>query len=189
MSIAEKYLPDTFLMPSDLQTSGNAEHITSNPLTSSLEDSRAKTFPLPGLEEDWTETAVVYGGICSGLLASYDHDTSLWKTLQLCLYEGLNESLATWPRADMTQNGKLYALIGLEQIIQDAESSLLPTMRASRWKNAYWCSFREDHHSNLDEYIGSVFPSLVGQPINLQWLEWHMGFPIGWTDSEGLAMR
>ena len=182
MNIADESLQGISQMLNDSETSGSAERKTLSQLTLFAEDSPARIFPLPDQGTGLTESAAVCGGKCSESLANYDQSTSLWKTSQHSLFEELTEFSGTWPKSGMTQNGKLYELIGLDSLIPDAVYSSLPTLRASQWKNRYWCSFREDHHSNLDEFIGSVFPSLVGEMINLNWLEWHMGFPIGWTD-------
>lgn len=45
------------------------------------------------------------GGKCTGLLAMYDLNTSLWKTPQCSLLAGLDVFLETWPRAGMMRNG------------------------------------------------------------------------------------
>jgi hypothetical protein len=34
---------------------------------------------------------------------------------------------------------------------------------------------------------GKVLPQVVGGPLNPDWCEWFMGFPIGWTASSALA--
>lgn len=53
-----------------------------------------------------------------------------------------------------------------------------------------------DRHNQRD---GSVTPSLLGQararsgvsggPLNPDWCDWFMGFPIGWTALEPLGMH
>jgi hypothetical protein len=79
------------------------------------------------------------------------------------------------------RNGIVFPLPPLALPTAGTESGLLPTLRATQWKNRYWCRFREDHHSNLDEFIGSMYPEIIGQPINPHWLEWFMGYPTGWA--------
>ena len=46
-----------------------------------------------------------------------------------------------------------------------------------------WCK-RTPYKTNLEEWAGEYQPSIVGKPINLTWLEWLMGFPLGHTDLE-----
>jgi len=39
-----------------------------------------------------------------------------------------------------------------------------------------------DHYPNLETVVKKRNPSAVGGQLNPQWVEWLMGFPIGWTD-------
>jgi len=49
------------------------------------------------------------------------------------------------------------------------------------WKNRRWWR-RKSYMGNLEEHGPmKVDPSLEGKPINPRWLEWLMGFPLGWT--------
>jgi hypothetical protein len=60
---------------------------------------------------------------------------------------------------------------------------LVPTLRAVQWKNVRW-SLRKDYQGNLEEWGGDQFPDIIGKHMNLDWLEWLMGYPTGWTDLE-----
>jgi hypothetical protein len=35
---------------------------------------------------------------------------------------------------------------------------------------------------NLENRVAQVEPSAIGGKLNPTWVEWLMGFPIGWTD-------
>src|ERR1700680_879397 len=92
----------TFLTPSGSPTSRTAAESTvlilgdggwgnlpafvtiSHPLTSSAEDSPAKTFPTPESEPESTGNAQGCGASMPGSFASYDPATSSWRTSQLC---------------------------------------------------------------------------------------------------------
>ena len=57
---------------------------------------------------------LVYGGKCSALLASYDPESSSWRTCQTC-FPGMGETgresfSGRWPRAGLIVNGALYRL-------------------------------------------------------------------------------
>jgi hypothetical protein len=60
-------------------------------------------------------------------LASYDRDSSSWRTSQLSLFGGLVEYLETWPRAGMTQSGIAFQRPPLAPLTDETESGLWPT--------------------------------------------------------------
>jgi DNA (cytosine-5)-methyltransferase 1 len=91
---------------------------TELPLMSSLEGSRAKTSALLESSAEWAKGRGQVSGLKSSVwLASYDHNSSSWRTSQHCLLaqangeaDGLAEFSETWPNAGMMQNGKTYQL-------------------------------------------------------------------------------
>ena len=86
------------------------------PLMSSRAASRAKTLALLESSAAWAKEPVPASGPrLSDLLASYDRNTSSWRTSQHCLLaqangeaDGLAEFSETWPSAGMMRNGKTY---------------------------------------------------------------------------------
>ena len=74
-------------------------------LTWYLEASRARTSARQVKVPALMAPALDSGGKCTGLLARYDLNTSLWKTPQCSLLAGLDVFLGTWPRAGMMRNG------------------------------------------------------------------------------------
>lgn len=77
-----------------------------------------------------------YGLKSCDLLASYNHDLSLWKTSQICLLgllssqgDGLAEYSGTWPNAGMMRNGRTYRLEPWALPIVANVYGLLPTPR------------------------------------------------------------
>lgn len=74
-------------------------------LTWYLEASRARTSARQVKVPALMAPALDSGGKCTGLLARYDLNTSLWKTPQCSLLAGLDVFLETWPRAGMMRNG------------------------------------------------------------------------------------
>ena len=86
------------------------------PLMSSRAASRARTLALLESSAAWVkEPAAASGPRSSDLLASYDRNTSSWRTSQHCLLaqangeaDGLAEFSETWPSAGMMRNGKTY---------------------------------------------------------------------------------
>lgn len=104
---------------------------------SSAVASPVKTSPSPAREQDSTENARVFGRNTHGSLASFDPDTSSWRTSQLSLLGGLDEFSETWPRSGMTRNGTAYRLQPLAPLTGGTGSGLLPTPAANPagWQN------------------------------------------------------
>jgi hypothetical protein len=93
-------------------------------LTLYLAGFHAKTSQLQEKEMDLTESEAECGEKWHGLLARYDQDTHLWRTVQCSLLEDLNESLQTLPQWGMTVGGELYLLPTLVQTIDENEFGL-----------------------------------------------------------------
>jgi hypothetical protein len=91
-------------------------------LTLYLADFHAKTFPLQEKEMDLTEKGQECGEKWHGLLARFDQDSHLWRTVQCSLLEDLNESLQTLPQWGMTVGGELYLRQTLVRPTEEKES-------------------------------------------------------------------
>ncbi len=129
---AAKSSPDTSPTLSDSRMSGGSEPTTSPRSRSSAEASPVKTSPSPARGPGSTVSARVFGPSSQGLLASFDPDTSSWRTSQLSLeVSGLAEFSETWPRAGMTRSGIAYLLRPLAPLTGGIGSGLLPTPRAT----------------------------------------------------------
>lgn len=112
--------------------------------TSSAEDSLARISAQPEEGTDWRESVPVCGITTAVLLATYDHATSLWRTLQLSLLPSESEEESslrppsvefsgTWPRSGMMRSGRAFRLAPLVPRISGTEFSFLPTpMSAER---------------------------------------------------------
>jgi hypothetical protein len=157
------------------------------PLMSSREAFRAKTLALPESSGEWAKApAPACGPKSSDLLASYDPNTSSWRTSQRCFLAqangeagGLAEFSETWPSAGMMRNGTAYRLTLSAWDFPAPASGLSPTPKKNMSRK-WW--MREDYHWNLEEWGPTIFPELDGQWIAASWVEGLMGFPIGWTD-------
>jgi hypothetical protein len=146
---------------------------TSDQLMLFAEASRncAKISALPGKVSALQASAADYGESTPELLAKYDPATSLWKTSQLCLDGGLQTFSETWPRSGMMRNGIAYRLAPLVRLTGETASGLWPTP-----------------HSNMSTGAGTQgrnggmnLQTAIGGSLNPTWVEWLMGYPIGWT--------
>jgi hypothetical protein len=95
--------------------------------TSSAAASRAKISPMPERALGSPVHGRVFGPSTQDSFASYDPDTSSWRTSQLCLDGDLDEFSETWPRAGTTRNGIAYQQQPLAPLTGATGSGLLPT--------------------------------------------------------------
>jgi hypothetical protein len=100
-------------------------------LTLYREGFHAKTSQSQEMGTDWTESGQECGEKWHGLLARFDPDSHLWRTVQCSLLEDLNESLQTLPQWGMTVGGELYLLPTLVQTIDEKEFGLWLTPTAT----------------------------------------------------------
>lgn len=136
-----------------------------------------------------------FGANTRGLLASYDPDTCLWKTLQRSLFEEWEQSLEIWPTSGMTRNGIAYQLPRLALPIPEVEYSLWPTPTASQARDLDFSMeqaikrLRRNQRNGFQ--TGPAGGSLTDRVIDecggyptAGFVELLMGFPLGWTDLE-----
>jgi len=175
--------PDKMTDFSRLSQSG----MTFKPLTESLgealltwylEGFHAKTSPLPEKVTDLTESEAGCGNTWRGWLAKYDPDSYSWKTAQCSLIEEEPESLATLPRWGITVDGLLWEQPMLEPITKGTESGLWASPNARDWKDT-----GPTQGNRKSPNLGTQ----AGGKLNPTWVEWLMGWPLGWTDLKPLA--
>ena len=152
-------------------------------VTLSQEDFPVRTSQLQETKQASKVHDPDYGGNCAELLATYNQDTRSWRTSQHSLVEttggGLEKFLETWPRSGMTVNGIAYRLEPLVLPMSGTVFGLsLPTPRVSRgFTNPTLGKERND----------CLTTTLLGKPVlglrpKAQFVEWMMGYFIGWTE-------
>jgi hypothetical protein len=109
-----------------------------SPSTSSVAGSPARTSAAPAARLDSTESSPVFGSRWLDSFASFDRDTSSWRTSQTCLLGGLEPFSAIWPRAGMTRSGIAFRLRPLapRMAVTVSGSSLIPTPTKGDAKSA-----------------------------------------------------
>lgn len=123
-------------------------------------------------------------------LAHYDRNTQSWRTSGDISLWGDSPSLASLPKSGMTRNGVLYQQPDWVRPTDEKECSLWPTPTAHGENTAT----RNEAHSRrlangmryssrLSQAVALTEPQAIGY-LNPMWVEWLMGFPIGWTDLE-----
>ena len=161
-----------------------------NSLNSSPEDFPVKTFHAPTpTGEGWKVNDQDCFTNLSESFASADPVTSYWKTSQRCFQsktEGIWAQFSgSFPKAGMMRSGKLYRHPQWVRHTCVKEFSLLPTPVASDHKSATSQSVSQaiihrGKSPRLGEYVAAQTP---GQ-LNPEFVEWLMGFPIGYTELE-----
>lgn len=94
---------------------------------SSVAGSPARTSVLQELDLALLASDPDCGASTPDLLASYDPDSSSWRTSQLCLEGGLAKFSETWPRSGLMRSGTAYRLPPLVPLTAGTESGLWPT--------------------------------------------------------------
>ena len=64
--------------------------------------------------------------------------------------------------------------------------AMWPTPRAAQGETRNHTVYARstDKPQNLENRLAQADPALIGGKLNPMWVEWLMGFPIGWTDLE-----
>jgi hypothetical protein len=153
-------------------------------LTLYREDFLAKTSQSQETVMDLTESDQECGEKWHGLLARFDQDMHLWRTVQCSLLEDLNESLQTLPQWGMTVGGELYLLPTLVQIIDANESGFTHVWGTPKAQDSRH-ALRDRGKGNLGEQVSGLHN---GGKLNPTWTEWLMGWPLEWTDLKPLEM-
>ena len=184
-------------------------------LMSSAAASPARTSASPARAQGWQASEAAYGASTPDSFANYDPATSSWRTSQRCLVEGWATYSETWPRSGTTRNGTAFQLPPLALRTNATGYGLWPTPttdsasnRSSRYAQGgmplaaavkLWptptamgdkCVGRMDEWggSRSREKLRSMVPeSELRGALNPTWVEWLMGYPLGWTDCEPSA--
>ena len=163
---------------------------TLNDPTLFVVDTPANHSVLQGDNEMAQTTHDTFSHGCCQPLASYDHDTQSWKMLGDISLWVEQQLLQALPASGMTQNGMLYQRHRKALRTLGNESSSLhgnyPTMSANGMGNT---GSRQMLQQLVDAGVLSSEEKLKmsagnGGRLNPTWVEWLMGFPLGWTDLE-----
>jgi hypothetical protein len=175
-------------IPPDLTTSEPSEVTISPPATSSPEGSPAPISPQPAMEPALLEESLVCGKSLPGSFASFDPATSSWKTPAPSPGVASQAFSATWPRSGMMQNGTAFQLPPLAPRISVTVATLLPTPRATdgerggRGDLLAVLKGRAQHgYKAHPEFSMDPLTAPRGGHTNPEFVEWCMGFPLGWT--------
>jgi len=169
-------------------------------LMSFLEAFRAKTYPALVPAPESKAPALGFGRTWLESSAKYCPERSSWRTHQCLWTEDLPWSLVTLPKWGTTRNGVLYQRQISERPIDASASGYLdgettralqswPTPVASMSKGSSPNALqRRSGASRSKDRLDHAVMALHGGQLNPTWVEWLMGWPLGWTDLKPLEM-
>lgn len=187
--------------------------------TSSTEDSRVKISLLQELGKAWKESEADYFlRLCAWPKKSSPRSYSLKTSLQLP-HGDLKQLSGKLMKSGMMLDGVVYPLRKLERITKEIAGGYLPTPDASNRgpTKTYNPKAKSQSGRTLQSYV-AMFPTPTarsapdcpaerqrkspsleaqvnislnqnGGQLNPTWVEWLMGYPIGWTELNLLVMQ
>lgn len=162
------------------------ENLGAELLTWFLAASRARTSALPEKARASAANDPGCGPTWRASLAKFDPVSCLWKTAQLSLLVDSESSSVTWPRSGMTADGQCWELPMSVRRTNATDSGLWPTPTAvTSSGGAALCKWGGSGSRAMLKKI--VTPAELNGALNPTWVEWLMGWPLGWTDLEPLA--
>lgn len=165
-----------------LQMSRNSTaHAGADTSMSSAVDSPARTSASPEEAQELVAKKADSGKRWRESFARFDRNTSLWRTHQLSLAGDWELFSATWPRWGSMRDGECWErTMQVRHIEESAFGFWLPTLTANDAKNTGSPSRHKRKTLPLD--------AVVGGPLNPEWCEWLMGWPLGWTELKPWGM-
>ncbi len=184
-------------------------------LMSFLADFPVRTSAPRALVQESKANEVVCGRTWPGLLAKFDRASSTWRTAQYSLLADSDVYLETWPRWGLMRTGASYLrpIPALPICVSSMTKEMALNggynqkgqKRQIGLENAvkYWPTPRardaqpeglEAGKRRIEKYSTcglQTAVSLNGEecglgPLNPAWVEWLMGWPIGWTELKAL---
>ena len=128
----------------------------------------------------------IYGQSLCGSSKSLNLDMLLEKMLMASYQQYMNLFAPIWKKK-VTKSGRtVYRLSLSERTMKDIGFVFLASPRASQdfkpIRNLTPSEKTGRHGKTLSASLGLEYPKTIGQYINPHYVEWLMGFPIGWGD-------
>ena len=168
-------------------------------LMSFLEDFPARTFQEQEKAQALKVKGQDYGGKWQESSMRFDPATSSWKT-HLCLWEEvLPWSLVTLPRWGLMRNGVVFQHLNAERPMSATEygssrkmwatPSASDASRGGRITERMTGTSLAQQVNTPSRHPGCTFHTdSKSGPLNPEWVEWLMGWPVGWTELRPLEM-
>lgn len=170
---------------------------------SSAGDSLARTFPVLEKARESLAKDLGCGRTWQGSSVKLSQSGCWLKIAHSLLPEDSTPFCGTWPKWGTMRNGECLERWTLEHRTKEIVSGLWPTMVCTQIAENYKdCIARRIASGNpknigkrqannltmrvqMEENNGDIIP---GKFLNPRWIEWFMGFPIGWTSQKPLEI-
>ncbi len=143
------------------------------------------------LESNWLEKmTAISGRNVVGLSKNSGRIGSLEKMLLESLIWRSTTCLPIWKPSATPAGRLIFQLVPLARDTSAGASGLLPTPRASDYKDSGPVGSKSHRHMLKKDYLCAVVksPDMPLGMLNPQWLEWFMGYPIGHTELKHSAI-
>lgn len=184
--------------------------------TSSREDSHARTSALLELERAWEASEADFSSTSQGLSVKQTRDLYFSKTSQQLELVASTMSRKHLPSSGMIVDGRLYQPPKLAPRTLEKGGSCLPTpcakeggynkgggsgrvgkirpslstmARAHLWPTPRASEAGREPSGTKDRGSKTTLCEKIGGQLNPTWVEWLMGYPLGWTELEDWAMQ
>jgi hypothetical protein len=161
-------------------------------LMSYLEGFHAKTYRQQAKEQALMEKGQECGSKWHASFAKFDQNMFMWKIPQYSLLEDLESYSQTWPKWGSMLNGECWERQPLVEITKEKEFGLWPTPvtsdYAARRPSKGWRGTSDLPSVAWTRNGGKENPEKPPLKLNALWVEWMMGWPVGWTDLKPLEM-
>jgi hypothetical protein len=140
-----------------------------------------RTSLLQEPEQGLTESDQECGKKWHGSFTKYDPDSCSWRTHQCLLLGDLELFSGIWPRWGLMRSGECWELPTLAHPTNERESGLSGKWPTPTAHNAKEGAFPAEYNRKT-----LTLAAEVGGKLNPSWVEWLMGWPLGWTDLKRL---
>ena len=151
-------------------------------------DSPVRTYLPQEKEQEFVVSDLECGPRWPESLARYDPVTSSWRTAQCSLVEGLELYSEIFPQWGMMHDGEFWEQMPLDFHIIEPDCGWLPTPTANEDAAGTPNGNMQKMLGNCEEVRGKTKEEWRAGTLNPDWVEWLMGWPIGWSDLKPLAM-
>jgi len=153
-------------------------------LTLSAADSHAKTSASPEKAQGLPVSDQDSGGNITASSRKRSRRGSSQKTYQPFALADWTMYLGASLRSGMTRNGTAYPLQPLALLTKGTAFGLLPTPNAGLGKHSTKTRYWENRiaKKRQKDIQMAIYLETGSGALSPAWVEWLMGFPIGWTD-------
>ena len=170
--------------PSGMTCAPSTAHHGAAESTSLQADSPARMSALPEKEPGLPAPAPASGQKCTESFAKYDPLTHSWKTPQSSLLADLDTYSQTWPQAGIMLRGTCWELQTVEP--HTCGKGFWSLRRMQTYPTPTCQDAKNNGSPSQKRRRTPPLNAVCGGPLNPEFVEWLMGWPIGWTDCEPL---